>query len=553
MGDVAVRLVLNGEVREDVVEPRLTLADFVRERLPADGDAPRVRARRVRRVHRARRWRSCALLSDVRGPGERVRGDDRRGVGFTRWSSEPGAAGVPRCSTACSAGSARRASSCRSPRFLRDNAEPTDEQIREALSGQPLPLHRATKGSSTRCGSRPIGRGRRDRRTPTSTSSGAARFVGQRVRRHEDARLLTGRGAYVDDIVLPGTLHAAFVRSDFARGTHHIASTRRRLRDMPGVVAVFTASISTRLVREWWVDFEGPDGAARPFRLLAEDDVRFVGEPIAMVVADARYRAEDAAEAVDDRCRAADPPSSTSSARSMTTRRSVHPDRESNLVLDHARDRYRRCRGGLRFGSARVFTETFRQHRYTSVPMETRGIAGQLGPVSPRARRYGSRRRGRTTCGGLLARVTGHRRAAGSASSCRTSAVASGRRCGLAREELAVVFATPSARPAGEVDRGPPREPASRRARPRGPRNGELGGRRGRHHPRRASSTTSRTAGVVPGGGEQRRAVRPPLLFPGPYRIPSVLRLWSDRLHEHGGRGAVPRARGCSRRSRASR
>lgn len=47
----------------------------------------------------------------------------------------------------------------------------------------------------------------------------AQRFIGQRVPRKEDGRLLTGRGSFVDDIILPGMLHAAFVRSPIARGT----------------------------------------------------------------------------------------------------------------------------------------------------------------------------------------------------------------------------------------------------------------------------------------------------------------------------------------------
>ncbi len=52
----------------------------------------------------------------------------------------------------------------------------------------------------------------------TQMMGGGARFVGQRVVRKEDARFLTGHGQYVDDVVVPGALHAAFVRSDVARG-----------------------------------------------------------------------------------------------------------------------------------------------------------------------------------------------------------------------------------------------------------------------------------------------------------------------------------------------
>ena len=67
------------------------------------------------------------------------------------------------------------------------------------------------------------------------------RYVGEPVRRNEDARLLTGRALFVDDVHLPGLLHVAFLRSDHAHARLHgvdVAAARRR----PGVVAVYTAA-----------------------------------------------------------------------------------------------------------------------------------------------------------------------------------------------------------------------------------------------------------------------------------------------------------------------
>jgi carbon-monoxide dehydrogenase large subunit len=199
-----------------------------------------------------------------------------------------------------------------------------------------------------------------------------ARFVGQRVVRREDLRFLTGRGAYVDDIYLPGILQAAFVRSDAARGTILSVDTTAAAA-MPGVAAVLVASDLNHLVREWWVDLEGPKvGSARPFRVLAEDDVRYVGEPIAMVVANSRYEAEDAVEAVEIEI---DPlPAVIQIERALDdTAPRVHPGRDSNItgILPES------STSGLDgiFQSAhRVITETFRQHRYACVPMETHGI-----------------------------------------------------------------------------------------------------------------------------------------------------------------------------------
>jgi len=76
-----------------------------------------------------------------------------------------------------------------------------------------------------------------------------ARFVGQRVARQEDVRFLTGRGRFVDDISVPRTLHAAFARSDVAKGTIASVDTTAAAA-MAGVIAVFVASFVTRSV-DW--------------------------------------------------------------------------------------------------------------------------------------------------------------------------------------------------------------------------------------------------------------------------------------------------------------
>ena len=123
--------------------------------------------------------------------------------------------------------------------------------------------------------------------------------IGERIKRNEDPRLLTGRALFVDDVQLAGMLHAAFLRSDYAhariKGIDASAALER-----PGVVAVFTAED----MGEDWAP--GPSNVAPPpgdvvFHSrthvpLAKDKVRYVGEPIAVVVAESRYIAEDAVE-----------------------------------------------------------------------------------------------------------------------------------------------------------------------------------------------------------------------------------------------------------------
>ena len=128
--------------------------------------------------------------------------------------------------------------------------------------------------------------------------AGAARYSGMRVSRVEDARLLTGHGTYVDDVRLPGMLHACFVRSPFARAAIRGIDTRAALA-APGVRAVYTAADLNPHVKEQWHTSIGPRGPETPRPPLADDEVRFVGDPVALVVADTLYLAEDASELVD--------------------------------------------------------------------------------------------------------------------------------------------------------------------------------------------------------------------------------------------------------------
>ncbi|HXF94464.1 MAG TPA: molybdopterin cofactor-binding domain-containing protein [Gemmatimonadales bacterium] len=126
----------------------------------------------------------------------------------------------------------------------------------------------------------------------------APRYIGARVPRNEDARLLTGRALFVDDVEPPGTLHVAFYRSDQAharlRNVDPSAARRR-----PGVVAVYTAWDLGEYWRPGPLLVPPPPIPGLVFHQatqvpLARDKVRHVGEPIAMVVAESRYLAEDA-------------------------------------------------------------------------------------------------------------------------------------------------------------------------------------------------------------------------------------------------------------------
>jgi carbon-monoxide dehydrogenase large subunit len=129
----------------------------------------------------------------------------------------------------------------------------------------------------------------------------SGKSVGARVLRSEDPRLLRGRGEFVDDIRLPNMLHAAFVRASHAHARIRRIEMRAALAT-PRVHAVFVAADMTSAMRDRRMPLLIPIPYAK-FPLLqyalAADEVCYVGEPIAIVVAESRYVAEDAAAKVE--------------------------------------------------------------------------------------------------------------------------------------------------------------------------------------------------------------------------------------------------------------
>lgn len=125
------------------------------------------------------------------------------------------------------------------------------------------------------------------------TEAVAPRYAGARIPRVEDTRLLTGHGTFVDDVSRPGMLHACFVRSPFAKARIRGIDTTAALA-LPGVAAVFVAEDLNPDVKEAWHAVAGKDIADTPRPPLAEGEAKFVGDPVALVVAESRYVAEDA-------------------------------------------------------------------------------------------------------------------------------------------------------------------------------------------------------------------------------------------------------------------
>lgn len=128
------------------------------------------------------------------------------------------------------------------------------------------------------------------------------RYIGQRIKRNEDPRLLTGQALFVDDVHLPGMLHAAFVRSPYAHGRINSIDVTAA-KERPGVVAVITADDLGDYWRPGPLLVSPPPIERLTFNErcqvpLAKDKVRHAGEAIVLILAESRYLAEDAAEDV---------------------------------------------------------------------------------------------------------------------------------------------------------------------------------------------------------------------------------------------------------------
>ena len=205
------------------------------------------------------------------------------------------------------------------------------------------------------------------------TAIAAERYTGASIKRSEDPRILTGAGRYVDDIKLPGMLHAAFVRSPLAHA-RVLSVDVSAARALPGVVAVLTgADLEAMTV-------PGPDalmalmgwaGPTPEFTLLATDKVRFMGDPVAIVVAESRYVAEDGCELVeveyDDL-----PPVVNAAFALDPSSPPLFANLGDNIARPHSRSEF----GDVwsTFANAdRIIDFHIDVHRHQNVPMEGRG------------------------------------------------------------------------------------------------------------------------------------------------------------------------------------
>ncbi len=205
------------------------------------------------------------------------------------------------------------------------------------------------------------------------------KYIGKRVVRNEDPRLLTGQAQFVDDVQFPGMLHAAFLRSEYAHA-RVLKVDVSKAREYPGVVAVFTAE---DMGRDW---FPGPPLVSPPPTVkdvifhsrrqvpLVKDKVRHAGEAVAVVIAESRYIAEDAAEQIEVEYEPLEVVLDLEKALAADSPR-VHDDLESNLAaqLFQKKGDYEAARKEAEV----VIKRRIVIERGAAAAMENRGIVAQ--------------------------------------------------------------------------------------------------------------------------------------------------------------------------------
>jgi carbon-monoxide dehydrogenase large subunit len=203
-----------------------------------------------------------------------------------------------------------------------------------------------------------------------------AKLIGKRITRNEDPRLLTGQALFVDDVELPGMLHAAFLRSEYAHATLKGIDLSAAL-ERPGVVAAFTAE---DMGDDW---APGPPLVIPPPTIekvefytrtqvpLVKNKVRHAGEPLAIVIAESRYIAEDA---LDDIVVDLEPLDVVTNIERALEPDSplVHDDLDSNLAAHLVQEKGDYA--AVREGADKVIKRRIVIERGIAGAMENRGI-----------------------------------------------------------------------------------------------------------------------------------------------------------------------------------
>ena len=201
----------------------------------------------------------------------------------------------------------------------------------------------------------------------TGTTAGSARYVGTRVHRVEDARLLTGSRHLRRRRVAAGDAARRTSCAARSRGRRSAGSTPTAALAAPGVHFVFTAADLNPGMKEQWHTSIGARSPETPRPPLAEGEVRFVGDPVALVIAESRYLAEDAAELVDVDYEPL--PAVVDYTTAEHADALVHEQHGSNVIAE-LDGLPASALEDVFAAAAHVVTETIFQQAYAPVPME---------------------------------------------------------------------------------------------------------------------------------------------------------------------------------------
>ncbi|HZV50229.1 MAG TPA: aerobic carbon-monoxide dehydrogenase large subunit [Candidatus Dormibacteraeota bacterium] len=207
--------------------------------------------------------------------------------------------------------------------------------------------------------------------------------IGESYKRKEDARFVRGRGTYLDDIVLPGMLHMAVLRSPHAHARIRSIDVSRAAAS-PGVVAVVTGELLAQHKLAWMPTLSGDTQA-----VLATDKVRFQGQEVAAVVAESRYLAEDALGAIEVDYEVL--PAVTSPQQAMRPDAPlIRDDKEGqgDNHIYHWEAGSKEDTDAAFARAARVVRLTTHYPRSHPAPLETCGIVADVDPATGKATLY---------------------------------------------------------------------------------------------------------------------------------------------------------------------
>lgn len=365
---IQVDLDINGETVSRLVEPRTTLADFVRNEAQLTG------------THLGCEMGACgACLLLIDGNPEHacltfaVQAEGRK-IETIEGLSERGA--LTDLQTAFHRRNALQCGYCTpgmliaAHHLLRSGNIPTRDEIRDALSGN---FCRCTGYESIVDAIESVAQTR-----PIPIPDAPATYIGQPLPRPNAKRLLAGRGRYVGDLSLPRMLHVAFLRSPYAHA-RIVSIDVDAARNAPGVRLIATGPDIAKICAPWIGTLDHFKGMKSPPQLpLPTDRVLWSGQAVVAVVADSRALAEDALERITIEYAELEPIATLDQATAPDAPR-VHPDYPDNLCFASRVDT-----GGVDdafANAAHIVEQDFIFGRHTPVPLEPRSLIADYVPT----------------------------------------------------------------------------------------------------------------------------------------------------------------------------